>query len=137
MLSHADIERLAAWLAATDIGALELRSPAGAIRLERRDNSFGVSQPVQFDAAATTSITKTICADTPGLFLHSHPLRTVPLVEVGAVVAPGQLIGLLQVGPLLFPVRASCAGRIEGYYVEHWAAVGYGTPLIALSETPT
>jgi acetyl-CoA carboxylase biotin carboxyl carrier protein len=49
-------------------------------------------------------------------------------------VAQGAVIGLLQVGVLLIPVVAPCAGVVAGHLVADGAVVDYGTKLIALHK---
>lgn len=132
MLSPADIGRLATWLAATDICTLELREPGGTLRLERDGGLINISEHAVGETEAPARCTEAIRSDTPGIFLHGHPLRPGPLVEADAEVRPGQVVGLLRVGVLLLPVHATRAGRIEGYWAEDGAPVEYGAPLIEL-----
>jgi acetyl-CoA carboxylase biotin carboxyl carrier protein len=140
MLSHTDIAQLGEWLAATDIAVLELHGPSGSLRLERRGDTVEahtemLSSYRGWDAATDGPPEHTVAADTPGIFLHHHPLHSASLVKPGASVIAGQVLALLQIGSVLLAVRAPRAGRVEGYWVEHGAPVGYGTPLIELSET--
>ncbi len=132
MPTPADIERLSAWLAATDISSLELREPSGTLRLERCGEAVSIDTTCANTPETSMHPAETIRAETPGIFLHGHPMATCSLVEVGVEVVQGQMIGLLRVGVVLLPVRASQAGRIEGYWAEDGAAVEYGTPLIEL-----
>ena len=68
-----------------------------------------------------------------GVFLHRHPLRADDLAPACSAVTAGQVLGLLQTGPLLQPVRAPSDGVLLEALVPHAATVGYGTPLFALS----
>ena len=45
------VQQIAAWLAATDIGQLELRGPAGQILVLRHDGGAGAAVAVVDDAA--------------------------------------------------------------------------------------
>jgi acetyl-CoA carboxylase biotin carboxyl carrier protein len=54
------------------------------------------------------------------------------LVSPGAEVTTGAIIGLLQIGVLLIPVVAPCAGQVAEHLVAEGTRVGYGTRLIAL-----
>src|SRR5437867_399732 len=108
------LRELAAWLAPTDIGLLELRGPQMHLRLRRDDGPLG--EVVQVDAgddsltaiAGTTpqSDTTVVSATSVGVFLHRHPLREAPLARPGADVRAGQTLGLLQIGALLLPLTA-------------------------------
>lgn len=118
---------LAAWLADTDIGLLELRTPQGVLRLGRQGDQI-VELPDEEDEAGTVEVK----APSVGIFLHSHPLATEPLAGIGQRVQAGQLIGLLNIGPLLLPVAAPLAGIVDALHVKSGIAVGYGTPLIDL-----
>ncbi|MEP6720461.1 MAG: acetyl-CoA carboxylase biotin carboxyl carrier protein subunit [Variovorax sp.] len=130
------LQQLAAWLADTDIGLLELRTPEGIVRLGRSrapsraivqldaDDDGSVPAPAPDTAAAAAS-----CA---GVFLHGHPSHAASLVRVGEHVSAGQPVGLLQIGPLLLPVAAPLAGVIAAVCVAAGSTVGYGTALVEL-----
>ena len=125
---HADdIRRIAAWLAATDIGLLELRGPGTALR--RRQDGGDVAVEEITEAAQPALVVQ---APSVGVFLHRHPLRTNDLAPPGSTVAAGQVLGLLQTGPLLLPVTAPADAVVHELRVAHGTAVGYGTPLVAL-----
>ena len=121
------IPQLAAWLADTDIGLLELNTPQGTLRLGRRGEDI-----VELPAEVTEAETVSVQAPSVGMFLHSHPLATTPLVRIGEHVQTGQAVGLLQIGPLLLPVTAPQAGIVDGIHAAEGLAVGYGMPLVEL-----
>lgn len=127
---------LAAWLASTDIDLLELRTPHGTLRLGRQGEDI-VELPGQeerADETADTAETETVAvkASSVGVFLRSHPLATQPLASVGQHVQAGQLMGLLNIGPLLLPVAAPQAGIVDALHVQGGVAVGYGAALVDL-----
>ncbi|OUM02788.1 acetyl-CoA carboxylase biotin carboxyl carrier protein [Variovorax sp. JS1663] len=131
MKSPEQVQELAAWLAATDIGLLELRTPGGVLRLGRTDGSAG--GVVQLDAQdEDASHACTVAAPSVGVFLHAHPLLAVPLARLGERVSAGQPVGLVQIGPLLLPVNAPQSGVPIGLLVPNGQAVGFGTPLVEL-----
>ena len=119
--------QLAAWLAGTDIGLLELRTPQGTLRLGRQGDEI-IELPDE-DAEPELLV---IHAPSVGVFLHSHPLAAAPLVRIGERVEAGQTVGLLKIGPLLLPVTAPQAGIVDGLQAVDGLAVGYGTPLVDL-----
>jgi acetyl-CoA carboxylase biotin carboxyl carrier protein len=119
--------QLAAWLAGTDIGLLELRTPQGTLRLGRQGDDVVVLPEEALETEALV-----VHAPSLGVFLHSHPLATAPLVRAGQRVAAGQTLGLLKIGPLLLPVTAPQPGIVEGICADDATAVGYGTPLFEL-----
>lgn len=141
----AELEQLAAWLAGTDIGLLELHTPHGQVRL-RRDGAApenyvleelqghaGAPVPVSVAAASPTQVV----ASSVGVFLHYHPLRGTPLAPPGAQVQAGQTVGLLQIGALLLPVAAPQAGVVASMLKAHGSLVGYGTALVELHPSMT
>lgn len=125
---HADqIQQLSTWLAATDIGALELRGPGTALHLHNRGGVVEVGE-----AAPASAVSMSIPASSVGVFLHRHPLRAESLAAPGQPVQAGQAVGLLQVGLLLLPVAAPTSGTVHQMLTDHGTVVGYGTPLISL-----
>jgi acetyl-CoA carboxylase biotin carboxyl carrier protein len=123
--------QLAAWLAGTDIGLLELRTPQGTLRLGRRGNEI-VELPADATETETEAETVSVHAPSVGVFLHSHPLAGAPLVRIGENVLTGQTVGLLQIGPLLLPVTTAHAGEVVAMCATHGLPVGYGAPLVEL-----
>ena len=132
-MQHLPIQELARWLQASDIDTLELSSPQGHVRLQRGQPVQKVVAPAPVPSADPAS-TDAVAVRAPGLgvFLHSHPQRNAPLVQAGQTVAVGQVIGLLQIGPLLLPVPAPCQGVVDTVALPHGDTVGYGTPLFTL-----
>lgn len=119
---------LAAWLANTDIGLLELRTPTGTLRLGRQGDNI-VELPEEETEEAESVQVK---APSVGTYLHSHPSAAGALASVGQRVNTGQVIGLLNIGPLLLPVTAPQTGVVDAIHVANGVAVGYGTVLIDL-----
>jgi acetyl-CoA carboxylase biotin carboxyl carrier protein len=72
-------------------------------------------------------------AGSVGLLLHTHPLRSEPLVKVGQQVAAGQALALLKIGLVLLPVSAPRAGVVSRIVAPDASAVGFGEPLIELA----
>ena len=132
MKSPEQVQQLAAWLAATDIGLLELRTPDGVLRLGREGGAG--SEVVELDAQDDPPAPPACAAVAPsvGVFLHAHPLHAAPLARAGERVAAGQPVGLMRIGPLLLPVRAPQAGVLIAYLVPEGEPVGWGTPLVEL-----
>ena len=143
------IQQIAAWLAATDIGLLELRGPDTSLRLRNDGGAVEVlatdgATPAGAAAAPPSQVsqaspnTLTVIAPSVGVFLHRHPLRDDALAPPGTPVQAGQAIGLLQIGLLLLPVQAPADGTVLELLAAHGAVVGYATPLLALhGATPS
>ena len=131
MKSPAQVQELAAWLAATDVGLLELRTPEGVLRLGRAaEPGSGI---VELDAHDEDSPAACVAAaPSVGVFLHAHPLHAEPVARLGERVSAGQPVGLMKIGPLLLPVHAPQSGVAIAFLVPDGQAVGWGTPLVEL-----
>ena len=130
-----DISQLAQWLAATDIDYLELSSPEFHARIHRDGVTEVASGPAASEAEWVEDDVLDVLevrAPSVGVLLDSIPGRAAPLCAAGEAVEAGRLLALLQVGSLLLPVRAPCAGRVGGWRVAPGSLVGYGTELLAL-----
>jgi acetyl-CoA carboxylase biotin carboxyl carrier protein len=130
------LQQLATSLDDAGIGLLELRGPGVLLRLGRDAASVAAVGERSVAASNTSkgvqSPGMTVNAPSAGVFLHAHPMQSVPLVRVGAHVPAGAPIALLQIGALLLPVLAPRAAVVVGLRVAHGTLVGYGTPLIDL-----
>lgn len=132
-MPFAHIDNISTWLAATDIAELELRGPAGHLRL-RRDHGGSVTRLAEPLRAEPYNVVVT--AQSVGIFLHRHPLQDAPLVRTGARVNAHQPLGLLKIGMLLLPVAAPVPGVVAGMRVQHGTTVGFGTELVVLHPIP-
>ena len=139
--SHIDrVRQLSEWLNGTDITLLELSGPGTFVRLRRNGQASpsGVQevQEVQplpaMQAAGPIAAPTVVRAGSVGIALHSHPLRTDPLVQVGQQVAAGQTVALLKIGFVLLAVPAPRAGTVCRIVASHEAPVGFGDPLVEL-----
>ena len=139
-----ELREIAGWMAASNIGFLELRMPGATVRLGRRGDKVAAlddgqrhdeppvahrpgatnrSGPLPFDSVTSTSV---------GVFLHAHPCATAPFARAGARMQAGQTLGLLRIGVLLLPVAAVRAGTVAALRVEDGTTVGYGAALVDL-----
>lgn len=124
-MTNDQIAQIADWLAGTDIALLELTGPDGQWLVT---NHAGKTQIAL--VAGHESVT--VKAAHAGVFLTCHPLQTEPLAIPGSPVAQGQILGLLQAGPLLLPVTAPQAGVLVKVLGADHSLVGYGSPLFEL-----
>jgi len=129
-----ELKQMAAWLAETDIGLLELRTPDGSVRLGRAPAPGGEVVELEDDAQDDEAALPQAIAVAPsvGVFLHAHPLHDEPVVRMGDRVKAGQGLGLLRIGPLLLPVTAPSEGQVTRVREETGTTVGYGTALFEL-----
>lgn len=128
-----DIATLSAWLAATDIDVLELSGPDGQLRLDKTEaatpDQTRPPAPHAPTPAPATNAARAVRAPSPGIWLDRWPGYSEPLVPANASVQAGDLLGMLQIGPLLLPVRAPCSGRLAGWRLAAGATAGHGTHL--------
>ena len=121
--------QLAAWLAQTNIGLLELRGPGG-IHLCLVNRAGHVEAAAPGHAPRADHAAQPVPAPMVGVVLHAHPQHDAPLAAPGQPVTAGQVIALIQVGALLLPVVAPCDGMVTQRHVPEGATVGWGTPLV-------
>ncbi|KAF1022375.1 MAG: hypothetical protein GAK30_01159 [Paracidovorax wautersii] len=129
-----DIATLSAWLAATDIDVLELDGPHGHLRLDKNAAATATA-PTSAPAAPAPDPTCAVRAASPGIWRDRWPGHGEPQVPAGARVQAGDLLGLLQIGPLLLPVRAPCSGRLSGWRLAPGATTGHGTHLADITPS--
>jgi len=157
-----DIRQLAGWLAASDIASLELRRPDATLRLHMdrasptdqdvsalttADNTASNGETTSVlagsrqhrthgnaaDAHRThTQRTASLSASAAGIFLDRHPSQAQAFVAIGGQVTQDDIVGLLQVGPLLLPVLASVSGTITHCVAHAGNTVGYGDVLFSV-----
>jgi acetyl-CoA carboxylase biotin carboxyl carrier protein len=142
-----ELRQITSWLAAVDIEFIEIRRPGATVRLtlEQATCTDGASatEPVfaPADSGATAASasnsaqprTVSVNASSAGVFLVTHPARSTPLVDAGAHVKAGDIVGLLQIAQLCVPVVAPVNGVVTRTLASHGSTAGYGTPLLELS----
>jgi len=129
-LDHVD--RLCAWLAGTDIGLLELKSPTTTLRLVQDGAAGAIQTVIGAEATRPRQPAFVVRAPGPGIFLDRHPLRDGAMAPIGSEIVAEAPLGFLQVGPLLRPVPASQTGTVTDVLAQPGTVVGYGTPLFNL-----
>jgi len=81
-----------------------------------------------------TQRTASLSASAAGVFLDRHPSQAQAFISIGVQVTQGDLVGLLQIGPLLLPVLASISGTITQCVAQAGTTVGYGDVLFSLIQ---
>ena len=130
-LTTQDIRQLATWLAATDIDFLELQGPDVQARIHRDGTPAATAEPLPQPIAESHAVR----AQGLGILLDRIPGRGMPLVSPGMDIQAGDLVALLQVGPLLLPVRATCDAQAGDWLVVPGSTVGWGTPLLSIEPS--
>jgi acetyl-CoA carboxylase biotin carboxyl carrier protein len=101
-------------------------APAPAARREAAPATAAPGGPVPSDGAAY------LCSPSVGTFYRSPEPSAPPFVDVGAVVAPGQQIGIVEVMKLMIPVEAETGGRIVEVLKADAEPVEYGEKLFTV-----
>jgi acetyl-CoA carboxylase biotin carboxyl carrier protein len=125
-LTVEDLRRLAGWMRAGGIATLEWTYPNGRLHL--------VLAPEPAPAAPGRDVTAVAVA--PGRFLPAHPIRDAAFAPVGTLVRQGDVLGLVQAGPTYSAVTAPCTGVVRTLMAQPGALVGYGDPIMVLTEQP-
>jgi acetyl-CoA carboxylase biotin carboxyl carrier protein len=120
------IKQLSTWISQRGIDLLELTTPEASLSLQRDAPAPAAADPVQ------ESRHHELTAPSPGRYLDRHPLSAQPLVMSGASVEAGQLVGFLQIGTLLLPLRSPQAGRIVSLPRNPGDTLGYGSVVMCL-----
>lgn len=104
---------------------------------ELRIEVEGFNLHVRRDGAATAAAEpaaaaegETVTAPMLGIFYRAESPGEPPFVEVGSVVGPDSVIGLIEVMKLMNSVPAGVSGEVVEIYAENGAMVEYGEPLI-------
>lgn len=140
-----ELRQITSWLAAVDIEFIEISRPGATVRLTIEQSSCVAGASATDHVAAPAAVAQasasflaqpqhvSVTAGSAGIFLATHPGRATPLVEAGARVKPGEIVGLLRIAQLCVPVVAPVNGVLTRTLVTHGAMVGYGTPLLEIS----
>lgn len=80
--------------------------------------------------------TRTVLAGRVGIFARGRSQEQRAVVEEGAHVQEGQLLGYIEVLNVLNEVQAPYAGTLERFLVESRQPVEYGQPLALIEPDP-
>jgi acetyl-CoA carboxylase biotin carboxyl carrier protein len=73
-----------------------------------------------------------VVAPLVGIFYRASAPGTRPFVEVGDVVEPGQVVGIVEAMKVMNKVFTEHAGRVARVLVDNGAAVHYEQPLVLI-----
>lgn len=135
-----ELRQLVAWTESSGFRSLEVRRPGERLSFAlKRDGEPSAATVGESTATAGASLRPraikamlTVLAETPGVFLASHPMRGTPFTVVGAAVRKGDLLGLLKIGHLLVPVAAPAEGIVASVVAADGCIQGFGSPLLEL-----
>jgi acetyl-CoA carboxylase biotin carboxyl carrier protein len=130
-------------LGADELQELEVRR--GALRV-RVSKSAAALTPVAPGAAApagapvvtvaapeaATTEKRTVNAPLTGIFYRSPSPQAPPFIQVGSVVAQGDVIGLIEAMKLFNEIRSTAAGTVRRIVVESGQLVRAHAPILEL-----
>lgn len=126
-------------LASTRVTELELSRGGARLHLRRRprpDADLPAAPLSEAEPRPAESGLATIRAGLVGTFYRAPRAGGEPLSGVGAQVAVGQALGVIETLELVNEVVAPVAGTVRALLVEDGASVEYGQPLIVIEPEP-
>ena len=130
-----DIRQLVTWLSAANLTALHIQRSGFELMIRRGSAKAPLPAPVPVaQVVQVAEPVATVNASGPGHFFSQHPDERKPWVQVGDRVQAGQLLGVLQIGQLMLPVRSDRAGQVSALRAGEGEPVGYGQPLFELAN---
>lgn len=118
-------------------GALEMEfvSPEGSLRLARAAGA-APARPAVATAAAPAMpahpARHALAAPLSGNFFRASAPDAAPFAQVGSIVEPGQVLGLIETMKMLNEVEADRAGRIVSFAIDNGQAVQAGAALLVI-----
>jgi len=79
-------------------------------------------------------MSKQILSPLPGTFYRKPAPDQPPFKDVGDAVAPGDVIGLVEVMKSFNEIKADVAGKVTAFLVENEDAVMAGQPLVDVED---
>lgn len=125
-----ELRQITGWLETASIGFIEIGGQGTLVRLTLEGGGAASPQPVKF--VPTVQETR-VLATSSGVLMTCHPMRSTPIVEPGAAVKQGDVLGLLRIAQLCLPVISPSDGVVVKWLVEPGVTVGYGTALMTLA----
>lgn len=91
--------------------------------------------PATVPAAEILPITQRIGAPMPGTLLRRHPHSQQDFVAPGQQIMAGEVVALVQVGPLYVPVISPTRGTIRSLMAEHLSTVEYDEEILTFAPS--
>ncbi|HKW78224.1 MAG TPA: acetyl-CoA carboxylase [Candidatus Limnocylindria bacterium] len=117
----------------------ELEVKRGPLRVRVSKNGQPGPASAEPTAVATPNAAESPAGDLPtvnapltGIFYRSPSPQSAPFVQIGAQVAQGDVIGLIEAMKLFNEIRSTSSGKVRRIMVENGQLVRAHQPLIEL-----
>ena len=124
-------------ISGSDVEELSLEHDGVRVAIKRTAQTLSVVSSSPPPAAAETEPElHVVHAGRVGVFSRSRSHEQLPVIDEGALVEEGQLLGYIEVLNVLNEVHAPFAGTLERFLVESRQPVEYGQPLALIEPAP-
>ncbi len=114
-------------------GGVRVRVAKDAAPAPSPPSEASPSDPARPARGASAAVsTKAVAAPLTGIYYRSPSPQAPPFVQVGSVITPGDVIGLIEAMKLFNEVRSTVAGRVVRLVAENGQLVRAHQPLIEL-----
>jgi biotin carboxyl carrier protein len=114
-----ELEQLAQSLRATTISHLALSGKDWSVRMTTLPRSPFMPPPEE------ATIFTAVYSPAPGLAMLRHPMLAENFIAPGQPVKHGDVLALVKVGVVYFPVRSPVSGIFISFGIDHGDAVGF------------
>ena len=122
----------------SDVEEFSLEQDGIRVAIKRTPQAASVvsTTPAPVEEEASEPQMHIVHAGMVGVFTRSRGQEQLPVIEEGAPVTEGQLLGYIEVLNVLNEVQTPYAGTLERFLVESRQPVEYGQPLALIEPAP-
>ena len=137
-LIHERLKPLLALISDSDVEEFALEQGGIRVAIKRTPQAASVvsTTPAPVEEEASEPQMHIVHAGMVGVFTRSRGQEQLPVIEEGAPVKEGQLLGYIEVLNVLNEVHTPYAGALERFLVESRQPVEYGQPLALIEPAP-
>lgn len=133
-LTPEDVNEITSILDGSSYDRLDIRTSRLRLRVQRNGEGWTQEWSLEDEAGAVTAVVAAaavviveelpegvtgIPAPLPGTFYRAPQPGAPPFVEIGDVVGPETVVGIVETMKLMNPVHAGCSGRVIAICVEN------------------
>jgi acetyl-CoA carboxylase biotin carboxyl carrier protein len=142
-LTPEDVAEIVEILGGSAYQSLDVKTPRFRLRVARDGDNWTQEWDYSDDAAPATKVVaaavseeedaSAIRAPLPGSFYRAPSPGAPPFVEVGSIVEPDTVVGIIETMKLMNPVHAGASGTITEILAENGAMIGKHTALMRVA----